>query len=74
MADGYTVGTGRQDSVLDPNGRGFKSVWEYPVTVTDGPSKGTSFQVTVDASDHSADAVHSAIASEIKTLDEVRSR
>jgi hypothetical protein len=74
MADNYTVGTGRQDTILDPNGRGFKAVWEYPVSVTDGPSKGTHFTVTVDASDHSADAVHDAIAAEIRTLDEVKSR
>lgn len=74
MADNYTVGTGRQDTVLDPNGRGFKSVWEYPVTVTDGPSKGTAFTVTVDAADHSADTVHNRIMAEIKNLDEIRSR
>jgi hypothetical protein len=74
MADNYTVGTGRQDTVLDPDGHGFKSVWEYPVKVTDGPSKGTTFTVTVDASDHSADAVHSAITAELKTIDEIHTR
>lgn len=74
MADNYTVGTGRQDVVLDPNGRGFKSVWEYPITVTDGPSKGSTFTVTVDAADHSADTVHNAIVAQIKTLDEIHSR
>lgn len=74
MADGYTVGTGQQDTVLDPNGRGFKAVWHYPVEVTSGPSKGTHFQVTVDTSNHTADAVHKAIEDQIRVLDDIQSR
>lgn len=74
MADNYTIDTGEQDSVLDPNGRGFKSVWRYPVHVTSGPSAGTDFTVQVDDKDHSADTVHKAIAAKIKVLDEIHSR
>lgn len=74
MADSYTVGTGRQDLVLDPTGRGFKSVWEFPVTVTSGPAKGTSFTTTVDAADLNADSVHAAIATQLKALEEIHSR
>lgn len=74
MADGYTIGTGRQEVVLDPTGRGFKSVWEFPVTVTSGPAKGTQFTVTVDAADLGPDAVHNAIADQLAALTAIHTR
>lgn len=73
MAEGYKVGTGKQDMVLDPNG-GFKEVWEFPVQVTDGPAKGTRFTVTVDASQLSPDAVHNAINDQLAILNAIHSK
>lgn len=74
MADTYTVGTGKQDVILNPNGPGFSSVWEFPVSVTSGPAKGTRFTVTVDSADLSADAVHTAITDQLAVLEGIHSR
>lgn len=74
MADNYTVGTGKQDVILNPNGPGFQSVWEFPVQVTDGAAKGTRFTVTVPQDELSADAVHTAIADRLATLNDIHSR
>jgi len=74
MADGYQVGTGKEDVVLNPNGGGFKDVWEFPVTVTSGPAKGTHFTVKIDATDLSPDAVHDAIADQLAILESIHSR
>lgn len=74
MADGYTVGTGKQDVILNPNGPGFQSVWEFPVTVTDGAAKGTRFTVTIPQDDLSSDSVHQAIADQLAVLHAIHSR
>jgi hypothetical protein len=74
MADGYTVGTGKEDVVLNPNGGGFKDVWEFPITVTDGPARGTHFTVKIDATDLSPDAVHNAVADQLAILEGIHSR
>lgn len=74
MADKYDVGKGKQDVILNPNGAGFSSVWEFPVTVTDGPAQGTRFTVTVPQDGLSADAVHQAIADQLAILEDVHSR
>ena len=74
MADTYDVGTGKQEVVLNPNGAGFKSVWEFPVEVTGGPAAGTHFTVTVDAAKVSADTVHKAITDQLAILEEIHSR
>lgn len=74
MADGYQVGTGKEDVVLNPNGGGFKDIWEFPITVTDGPAKGTHFSVKIDAANLSADAVHNAVADQLAILESIHSR
>jgi hypothetical protein len=74
MADGYTVGTGKQDVILNPNGPGFQSVWEFPVVVTSGPAQGSRFTVTVPQEGLSADAVHTAITDQLATLEDIHSR
>lgn len=74
MADSYTVGTGKQDVQLNPNGPGFHTVWEFPVQVTDGPAKGTRFTVSVPQDDLSPDAVHTAIADQLAILEGIHSR
>lgn len=74
MADTYTVGSGKQDVVLNPNGAGFKSVWEFPVTVTGGPAQGTHFTVTLDSVGMTADKVHQAITDQLEILEAIHSR
>lgn len=74
MADTYDVGKGKQDVILNPNGPGFQSVWEFPVTVTGGPAQGTRFTVTVPQDVLSADSVHKAITDQLAILEGIHSR
>lgn len=74
MAENYTIGTPKQDMQLNPNGTGFMSVWEYPVKVTAGAAKGTSFTVSIPAEDHNAKYIHDTIAAEVANLNDIRTK
>jgi len=65
MASDYKVISQHQDIQINPAGTGFENVWQITYKVTDGPSKGMTSTVTVPAEDHNADAVASAIESQI---------
>ena len=73
MADNYQILNQRPDIELSPTGIGFHNVWQITYKVTDGPSKGTTAQLTVPDSDHNATYVKAAIEAKISALDAVAS-
>lgn len=46
-----------QDTEINPAGTGFRQVWHSVFEITSGPAKGTTFTITLPASDHTADNV-----------------
>jgi hypothetical protein len=73
MADNYKVLSQRPDIQLSPTGIGFQNVWIVSYQVTDGPSKGTTGDVTVPDADHNAPYIKTAIEAKIAHLDAIAS-
>lgn len=71
MADNYQITSQSQQTQINPMGTGFVDVWNIGVKVTDGPSNGTNFVITVPEADHTATYVKKAIEDKITSLDEV---
>lgn len=74
MAADYRVGNPTLETEISDTGTGFSKSWKVPYTVTDGPASGTHGHVMVPAENYSADNVHAAIQTAVKTHHEVMGR
>jgi hypothetical protein len=71
MADAYKITSQAQQTQINPAGTGFVDVWNIGVSVTDGPSKGTNFTVSIPEVDHNAAHIKKVIEDKITDLDSV---
>jgi len=67
----WTITSQRQDTVLDENGPGFRSVWEVGYRITSGPAQGTTGMIRVPVDQYNAETVKNAIDAAVYHVDAV---
>ncbi len=71
MADKWIVTSQRQDTILDENGPGFRTVWEVSYRVTSGAAQGVTGMVRVPVDQYNAQTVKDAIDAAVYHVDQV---